>query len=118
MSKFSNGEDDGVKSPGTDDEIHVSDRAALLRKAEEIISFNREGSYGTPEDSFAAIGELWNDYLGRDLQRTLKPGDVAVMMILLKIARLKTGGLDQTDSWLDIAGYAACGFETQHLDRP
>jgi hypothetical protein len=38
-------------------------------------------------------------------------GDVAAMMTLLKVARMATGGLEQDDCWLDIAGYAACGFE-------
>jgi hypothetical protein len=108
---------------------YVSDRAKLLRKAEQIIQGNRDASYGTPEDSFRAIAQHWETYLqsrgftlssatGSGIERGLGPGDVAAMMILVKVARMETGGLGQTDSWLDIAGYAACGFETQHLDAP
>lgn len=36
--------------------------------------------------------------------------DVAVMMALLKIARIGTGTATD-DSWVDLAGYAACGGE-------
>ena len=35
--------------------------------------------------------------------------DVAMMMALLKVARIKAGGTD--DSFVDLAGYAACGAE-------
>jgi hypothetical protein len=36
--------------------------------------------------------------------------DVAVMMGLLKIARIKTSPA-HADNWVDLAGYAACGGE-------
>ena len=39
--------------------------------------------------------------------------DVAVMMILLKIARVASS--KKSDNWVDIAGYAACGGE---IDGP
>ena len=38
--------------------------------------------------------------------------DVANMMILLKIAR-GANGKPKADTWIDIAGYAACGGELQ-----
>jgi hypothetical protein len=98
----------------------VSDREKLLRKAAQIIEGNRDEQYGTPEDSFNAIAGHWNQYLKKRewINGGITAGDVAVMMILVKVARMESGGLAQTDSWLDIAGYAACGFETQHLDAP
>jgi len=46
----------------------------------------------------------------------LKPHDVALMMALLKIARLK-GNPIHGDSWVDLAGYAACGAESSELIR-
>lgn len=58
--------------------------------------------YGTPEDSFGKIATLWNAYL----DASLTPRDVAMMMILLKIARMAAAGT--TDTLVDIAGYAAC----------
>lgn len=65
----------------------------------------REQDYGTPEDSFALIGKLWTDYM--DVLFT--PKDVAMMMALLKVARIKAG--DKADSFVDLAGYAACAGE-------
>jgi hypothetical protein len=102
------------------DEKRISDRVALLRKAEQIIAGARDKSYGSPEDSFNAIARHWNTYLfgnGASREKLIDAGDVAVMMILLKVARLETGGLRHQDSWLDIAGYAACGYETQHMEK-
>ncbi len=40
--------------------------------------------------------------------------DVAMMMALLKIARIKNGG-GTGDSFVDLAGYAACGGELNAL---
>ena len=45
-------------------------------------------------------------YLGWDISKE----DVAVIMMILKICRLKTSPA-KADSWIDIAGYAACGAE-------
>lgn len=84
-------------------------RTELLDKAKEIITGAREEHYGSPEDNFQNIADFWNAYLdGRD--PTISSADVAVMMILMKCARLKSD-IDHDDSWLDIAGYAACGSE-------
>lgn len=63
--------------------------------------------YGTPENVFGLIADLWSDYLNVGIE----PADVANMMILLKIARNKHGKKD--DTWVDIAGYAACGAEVE-----
>lgn len=76
-------------------------------------------NYGKPEDNFVRIANLWNAHIvncGWRLKSqsgeiaNLDPSDVAVMMVLLKVARLEN---DSThfDSWVDIAGYAACGGE-------
>jgi len=92
-------------------------RVQLLNEAVKVIAGDRDKQYGTPEDSFRAIARHWNAYIhGREFDLT--PGDVAAMMILVKVARMESGNLAQADSWLDIAGYAACGYETQHLGEP
>ncbi len=54
---------------------------------------------------------MWSDYL----DATVFAEDVAVMMILMKIARIKGGG--SLDCWVDIAGYAACGGELLKLQQ-
>jgi len=73
-------------------------------------------NYGKPEDNFRRIAEMWNAHLRiRDLENAstrpvLNSGDVAIMMILMKVARLENTPA-HLDSWVDIAGYAACGGE-------
>lgn len=80
-------------------------RAEILEAARVCVCGEREQDYGTPEDSFALIGKLWAVYMGVDFT----PKDVAMMMALLKVARIKNG--DKADSFVDLAGYAACAGE-------
>ena len=42
--------------------------------------------------------------------KSMEAEDVAIMMILLKIARIQTGTF-KPDNYIDIAGYAACAAE-------
>ena len=94
-------------------------RKELLEKAIEITEGARQQHYGTPEDNFSRIAEYWQTYLRQtqlvDGQIILCPHDVAVMMILMKVARLAADHLHD-DSWLDIAGYASCGSECAMKD--
>lgn len=97
-------------------------REVCLETARRIISGNREEQYSGPEDSFAQIAEHWNVYLRRRLdgidssEVNLRADDVAVMMTLLKLARLTTGGTNQADTWVDVAGYAGCGYEVSECE--
>ena len=84
-------------------------RKEILATAEMIVCNNRDKKYGTPEDNFQKIAELWNAYLRH--RSEIHAEDVAVMMILLKVARMDTGE-PTADTWVDIAGYAACGAES------
>lgn len=81
-------------------------RAELLQLAETIVCNDREQQYGKPEDNFGCIARLWSEYLGT----ALGDKDVAVMMALLKIARIKSGQM-KDDNWIDAIGYLACGGE-------
>lgn len=83
-------------------------RKDILESAMECVCGQREQDYGSPEDNFSEIADLWSAYCkGRII---FKPVDVAMMMALLKIARIRSGsGTD--DSFIDLAGYAACGGE-------
>lgn len=92
-------------------------RADILHAAEKCVCGQRETDYGTPEDNFKAIAELWSVYLdrisvGKHGNTIVDEKDVAVMMALLKIARIAAGG-GKADSWIDLAGYAACGAECE-----
>lgn len=87
--------------------MNAMTREELLDAAKLIVTGDREDDYGTPENSFAEIAVLWNTYL----ETYISSEDVAVMMMLLKVARLKHSRHRSVDSWVDIAGYAACGAE-------
>ena len=71
-----------------------------------MVCGHRESDYGSPEDNFATIARLWTAYTDKEF--TAK--DVAMMMALLKIARIKSNNAT-LDSFIDLAGYAACGGE-------
>lgn len=97
-----------------------STRADILDLAKKCVCGQREQDYGTPESNFQLIADLWNGYLGTKYRYVdddkpinvapLKPLDVSMMMALLKIARIRNGG-GSGDSFVDLAGYAACGGE-------
>lgn len=80
-------------------------RLDTLKAAAECVCGSREEDYGSPEDNFGVIAALWTAYTGTDVT----PKDVAMMMALLKIARAKAGS--KPDTYVDLAGYAACGAE-------
>ena len=89
-------------------------REEILEAARKCVCGEREEDYGSPEDNFQVIADLWGAYLrgyGYDIDE-LQPWNVAAMMALLKIARLASGR-GTADSWIDLAGYAACGGEIQ-----
>lgn len=81
-------------------------RKECLSTAADIVCKDRENTYGKPEDNFATIAKLWSDYLNTPI----KPDDVPVLMILLKVARVGSGSF-KADNFVDIAGYAACACE-------
>lgn len=101
-----------------EDVKHRLTRADILHAAEKCVCGQRETDYGTPEDNFKTIAELWEAYLNKACTRgvnvRVEAKDVAVMMALLKIARIAAGG-GKADSWIDLAGYAACGAECEEV---
>lgn len=80
-------------------------RAEILEAARVCVCGERERDYGTPENNFETIGQLWTAYMGT----LFTSKDVAMLMALLKVARIKAG--DKADSFVDLAGYAACAGE-------
>lgn len=90
-------------------------RREILQAAERSVCGDRDQDYGGPENSFALIAELWEPIIRT---RCVSPGadvavdavTVALLMAELKIARAATN-TGHMDSWVDLAGYAACGGE-------
>jgi len=93
-------------------------RKQILEAAIKCVCGDRDEQYGSPENSFAVIADLWNVYINarryfKGLSRDcLEARDVAAMMILFKVARVATGQ-SKDDNWIDAAGYAACGGELE-----
>lgn len=95
---------------------HNTTRAKLLIESASIIDGDRNTQYGDPIDDFSLTASMWEAYLRRIMvtrdtdEVCLEPHDVAVMMLLVKVSRL-TQSPEKYDHWLDIAGYAGCGWE-------
>ena len=86
-------------------------RVEALREAAKIISGDRNKQYGSPEDNFERTAEIWSVILGIEISNE----DVAMMMVGLKVARYASKSGFQPDTWVDIAGYAGCGYEVGYL---
>lgn len=82
-------------------------RVDALREAARLINSERNVQYGPPSENFNRIARLWSVILGVDV--TME--DVSMCMIALKMARYASKSGFQPDTWIDIAGYAGCGYE-------
>lgn len=89
-------------------------REQCLDIAKECVTRDRQNTYGPPENNFNRIAKLWDAYL--DLPYKITAVDVAVMLALLKVARIAYGvqhGVQHEDNFIDGCGYFACACELQ-----
>jgi hypothetical protein len=82
-------------------------RVEALREAARITTQDRNANYGGPEENFTRTAKIWSVILGQEITNE----QVAMMMVGLKMARFAHGSGFQPDTWIDIAGYAGCGYE-------
>lgn len=87
------------------------EKQSVLEEAHTIIYGDREKTYGHPSKNLQTIADMWTAYVnsasgGALDDMAFTPEDVAVMMILLKSARLANNSKHR-DSVVDICGYAA-----------
>jgi len=87
-------------------------RVEALREAARIISGERNKQYGGPEENFERIARIWEIIFGIPVSNE----DVAMAMVAVKVARYASKSGYQPDTWVDIAGYAACGYEVGSLE--
>lgn len=90
-------------------------REQTLAEALECVTKDRNADYDIPERNFKVIADLITTYINARCgmnypEIQIMPHDVAVMLMLVKVARVVTSP-DKHDHWIDIAGYAACGAE-------
>ena len=81
-------------------------RKECLEEAAKCVLMDRQTQYGGLENNFQQIADLWEAYL----HVPISPLDVAMCMVMLKIARAKSAKY-HADNYVDIAGYAACAAE-------
>ena len=86
---------------------------AVCKEAARLVAGPRYKTHGNPQVMCGNIAALWNAYLGPALSRDLEPHEVAIMLLLLKIARTKAGEFNP-DDYLDQAGYAGIACEIRN----
>ena len=87
-------------------------RVEALREAARITTQDRNVNYGGPEENFTRTAKIWSVILGTDISNE----QVAMMMVGLKMARFANKSGFQPDTWIDIAGYAGCGYEVGRIE--
>lgn len=86
-------------------------RVEVLNEAAGLIDGDRNVTYGTPTQNFTNIAEMWTTRFRHKLKdnEEFDAADVADAMILLKVAR--NVAQKKRDNYVDLAGYAGCGWE-------
>lgn len=77
----------------------------MLGRAAGLVAGDRIETYGSPVAHFSRVARIWSEILGTEV----RPGQVIECMIALKLMRLAHNP-EHADSWVDVAGYAACGY--------
>ncbi len=78
----------------------------ILKEANELIAGDRHKDYGDKVENHNNIAKLWSAYKGIEITAH----DVAIMMVLLKIARTKLGAVSR-DTYIDMSAYGAIAGE-------
>ena len=78
----------------------------ILKEANELIAGDRHKDYGDKVENHNNIAKLWSAYKGIEITAH----DVAIMMVLLKIARTKLGAVSR-DTYIDMSDYGAIAGE-------
>tara|TARA_R110000737_G_scaffold80281_1_gene112439 strand:- start:191 stop:505 length:315 start_codon:yes stop_codon:yes gene_type:complete len=81
-------------------------RSEILDTAKKYVMTDRAADHGNMENNFNTIAAYWTVHLNHKVTST----DVAVMMTLLKLARIHSNPKN-SDSWIDGCGYLSCGGE-------
>jgi hypothetical protein len=81
-------------------------RSEILDTAKEYVTKDRSATHGDAESNFGLIAAYWSAHLNKNISAH----DVAVMMTLLKLARMRSNPA-HVDSAVDAAGYSALAGE-------
>ena len=100
---------DEEAAPQSEEQVLL--RVEALREAARIITGDRDVQYGGPEDNLTRIAKIWSVLFEREITAE----EVAMAMVGVKLARFVSKSGFQSDTWIDIAGYAGCGYEVGKL---
>lgn len=88
---------------------------SILEEAIECTSGERRRDYDHALPNHQRIASYWNAHLKSiGIEGVLSPADVALMMILLKVAR--QARTPKRDNLVDIAGYARCVSQIEQME--
>jgi len=79
----------------------------ILKEANKLISGKRHADYGDKLTNHRNIATLWSIFL----RTNISPHDVAMCMVLVKVARLMHA--HKKDSYVDLAAYASIAGEIE-----
>ena len=91
-------------------------REQILQTATQYITTDRRATHGDAEENFDNVADLWSWWMDQRDRCVFNGFDVAMLMVLFKIARIK-GNPDHADSFIDAAGYLALAGEIQCAER-
>lgn len=89
------------------DKKNNNKRTEAIFEALDLINGARNSSYGDPAKNFQITADQWS--VGQN--ERIEAWTVAIRMIDLKLARMKTTGKFHRDSLIDVIGYAALAIE-------
>lgn len=89
-----------------------SPRELVLGSAYQAVMKERNNAYGPPSQDFTRTADMATALFADKLKFGAKftAENVAQLVMLVKLSRLQWTP-EHADSWVDIAGYAACGYE-------
>ena len=98
--------------------VHYQTQPNVCTEAIRLVYGDRGQDYGHPSVEHKRMADYWSVYVNdaRGLGASLTEPDVAMMLILLKIAR--QGHKFKLDNVIDIAGYALCAHRMADRSLP
>lgn len=101
-----------------DDSVSASLRTDMLTEASSLVTGDRNAQYGEPHQDFQRTANMMSAMGFRAPGGAeLEAHHVALLLACVKLSRL-VWSPGKRDSWVDLAGYAACGLEAYVLTRP
>ena len=91
----------------------LSEKLDILNRAADLLSGDREEDYGDAARNHQCIAALITAYLANRQGDALTPTDAAIVLCLVKIARIAVNSA-KLDNYTDLAAYAAIAGECRH----